>query len=105
LYGKEWDTYKHLNFDPEEKITEFNYENFLPAQFLKTQDTSSPEFKNLIKEMNFNSQTQYERHKENQEHFKQLMPMLSQLDEEETRILFHMIKNKERNVNAAAQRS
>ena len=105
LYGKEWDTYAHLQFDQEEKITEFNYENYLPQQWLKTQDTSSPEFKNLIREMNFNSKTQYEAHKENQDHFKQLMPMLSQLDEEETRILFHMIKNKSRDVNSAAQRS
>lgn len=34
-----------------------------------------------------------------------MMPMLRELDEEETRILFHMIKNKERNVNTQAQRS
>ena len=30
LYGREWDAFDQLNFDPEEKITEFNYENFLP---------------------------------------------------------------------------
>jgi hypothetical protein len=41
-----------------------------------------------------------EQHKENQANFKELMPLLSDLDEEETRILFHMIKSKGRNVNA-----
>lgn len=46
-----------------------------------------------------------EQHKENQANFKELMPLLSDLDEEETRILFHMIKSKGRNVNAQAQRS
>jgi len=65
LYGKEWDTYQHLQFDQEEKITEFNYENFLPKQLLQTLDTDSEEFKNLIKELNFNSKTEYERHREN----------------------------------------
>ena len=105
LYGKEWDTYKDLQFDQEEKITEFNYEKFLPQQLLQTLDTDSAEFKNLIKELNFNSHTEFERHRENQGNFKQIMPILRDLDEEETRIFFHMVKNKERNLNAQAQRS
>lgn len=45
MYGKDWDTYAHLNFDPEEKITEFNYERFIPKHVLKNMDTSSDEFK------------------------------------------------------------
>jgi hypothetical protein len=30
LYGKEWDHYKGINFDPEQKISIFDYERFLP---------------------------------------------------------------------------
>lgn len=65
LYGKEWDTYQHLQFDQEEKITEFNYENYLPKQLLASMDTESPQFKKLIREMNFYSKTEYEKHREN----------------------------------------
>jgi len=28
--GESWDAYDHLDFDPEEKITEFEYEKFIP---------------------------------------------------------------------------
>lgn len=41
LYGKQWDEYKDLMFDTEDKITEFNYENFIPAPLLKTMDPTS----------------------------------------------------------------
>lgn len=41
IYEKEWDHYDNLVFDPEEKITEFNYEKFIPKQVLETMDTQS----------------------------------------------------------------
>jgi len=41
LYGKDWNHYAHINFDPEEKITEFNYENFISKHLLEGIDTSS----------------------------------------------------------------
>ena len=47
-------------FDPEEKITEFNYEKFINKHILKSMDTSSQEFKNYIKMLNLTSMTQYE---------------------------------------------
>lgn len=29
MFEKEWNTYEGVKFDPEEKITEFNYEKFI----------------------------------------------------------------------------
>jgi len=52
MYGKDWNHYKDVNFDPEEKITEFNYERFINKHLLKNLDTSSEDFKTLIKSMN-----------------------------------------------------
>ncbi len=60
MYGKEWDHFDTLTFDTEDKITEFNYEKFLPKHLLQTMDTQSDEFKTLIKKMNYSSKTQYE---------------------------------------------
>lgn len=34
LHGKSWDHYAGLEFDPEDKITEFNYENHIPKYVL-----------------------------------------------------------------------
>lgn len=70
MYGKEWNTYAGVKFDPEEKITEFNYEKFIHKQILKNMDTNSDEFKNYIKMLNLTTKTQYERHLDNQENFK-----------------------------------
>jgi hypothetical protein len=60
MYGKNWDHFDALTFDQEEKITEFNYEKFIPKHMLQTMDTQSEEFKNMIKQMNYNSKTEYE---------------------------------------------
>lgn len=30
IYGVEYDAFANVKFDPEEKITEFNYEKFIP---------------------------------------------------------------------------
>ena len=57
LYGKEWNEYENLMFDPEEKITEFNYEKFISKYLLEGMDTKSEQFKNMIKTMNLNSKT------------------------------------------------
>ena len=54
LYGKNWDHYEGVNFDPEEKITEFNYENFIPKYLLENVDTDSNDFKQFIKIANLN---------------------------------------------------
>jgi len=95
LYGNSWDKFAGLNFDPEEKITEFNYEQHIPKHLLAEMDTLSTDFKNMVKMMNLSSKTAFEQHKDNQAQFKSLMPILSQLNEEESEIFMHMLKNKQ----------
>ena len=34
IFGVPWNQYEHVTFDPEEKITEFNYEKYIPDLFL-----------------------------------------------------------------------
>lgn len=41
IYGVNYTHYDDLKFDPEEKITEFNYEKFIPQIVLKSMDTKS----------------------------------------------------------------
>jgi hypothetical protein len=60
LFDEEWDAFEGLSFDPEEKITEFNYEKFIPKHILSSMDTASEEFKTLVKMMNLSSSTKYE---------------------------------------------
>lgn len=60
LFGNEWDAYDQVKFDPEEKITEFNYEKFIDKHILKNMDTNSEEFKLQIKKWNFSQKTKIE---------------------------------------------
>jgi hypothetical protein len=55
--GKPWDHFDEVTFDPEEKITEFEYEKFIPKLVLDTMDVNSQEFKNYIKMKNFTTKT------------------------------------------------
>lgn len=55
--GKPWDHYDGILFDPETKITEFEYEKFIPPQLLATMDTDSDEFKNYVRMKNITSRT------------------------------------------------
>lgn len=41
VFGLPWDKFDGVMFDPEEKITEFEYEKFIPQAILKTMDTDS----------------------------------------------------------------
>ena len=77
IYGAEWNEYEALSFDPEEKITEFNYEKFISANVLKTMDTKSDDFKRYVKLLNFTTKTKYEQHLENQKSFQGLMGVIS----------------------------
>ena len=103
IFGASWDKFDGIMFDQEEKITEFNYEKFIPKHILSSLDTQSEDFKNAIKVMNLNSKTEYEQHKENQQKFKELIPVFANLDTEESEILIHLLKNKGRNINKHAQ--
>jgi len=66
-------------------------------------DTQSEDFKRLIKVANFNSRTEYEQHQDNKAQFQKLMPVIADLDEEETRIFLHLIKNKSRDQSLSKQ--
>lgn len=103
MYGVEWNSYDHLKFDPEDKITEFNYEKFIPKQVLSKMDTKSAEFKKFIKLTNLNSKTKWEQHKDNQENFSELMQIITQLSQEETEIFLHLVKNRSRSMNNQQQ--
>ena len=50
-----------MDMDEETKITEFDYENYIDPVLLKDVDTNDPDFKNLIRALNFFSRTQYEK--------------------------------------------
>jgi len=60
MYGMPWDAFDHLEHDPEDKITEFNYEKFISADVLATLDTDSQDFKDMIRSLNFSTKTRYE---------------------------------------------
>jgi hypothetical protein len=62
MYGKAWNAFDNIVFDEEEKITEYNYEEFIPKHLLKGIDTQSDDFKRQIKMANLSSKTEYEQH-------------------------------------------
>jgi hypothetical protein len=95
--GKDWDHYRDLQYDDEEKITIYNYEKHLPASYLERVDTDSEEFKKEIKMMTLTSKTAYEAHSELKKNYRNLMNILSFLSEEEGKAFIHAIKSKERN--------
>lgn len=96
LYGADYDKFEHLNEDLEEKINEFNFEYHLAPEHLKEMDTQGERFKEMVKTLNFTTHTQYEQHREHQRRFRQLMPVLRLLDDQEARDLIHMLKNEKR---------
>lgn len=86
-------------FDPEEKITEFEYEKFIPQAILKTMDTDSQEFKNYVKLQNLKHKTNIENHRLNQQAFSSWMPLFAGLTDDEKRDLVHLIENQPRKWN------
>jgi len=74
ITGLKWDDDLGVEMDPEEKITEFNYEKFLSPEQLEGVDTSSAEFKKMIKIMNLKSKTKLEHLKDCKDEFRKLMP-------------------------------
>lgn len=79
MFGQPWNADKDVTIDNEEKITEFNYEKFLPQEVIDRYDTDSEEFKEMIRALNFTSKTEFEQHQQNKDNFKKLMPLLAQL--------------------------
>ena len=105
IYGEPWDKYAHVNYDPEEKITEFNYEKFIPKVILDTKDVTSDEFKKEIKLRNLKMKTKMEQHIENQNKFKELMPVLVDLTAQEQKDLIHLLNSKNKMSTGHKQRT
>lgn len=101
LYGRAWNTYDELRFDPEEKITEFNYEKFLPKHLLKGIDAQSDDFHLSIRAASLRHKTAYEQHQADKAAFQKMMPIFAQLNDEEAEIFLHLVKNKGRSESAS----
>ena len=97
--------YEDMVFDSEDKITEFNYENYIPEYMVKSVDNRGGAFKDVVKASNLFTKTNFEQHCADQTEFRKLMPILATLDDEESEIFFHMIRNKGRDINNATRRS
>lgn len=93
LTGRPWYFKLGDMMDDEKKITEFDFENFIAKEILQQYDTSSDEFRDAIRVLNFYSKTQIEQSDEDKEAFRKLMPLLSCLPDDEKRSLVHLLKN------------
>lgn len=60
LTGSGWDDDANVKFDEEHKITEFDYEKYLNPELLKNIDTTTEDFKDFIKVLNYSTKTKYE---------------------------------------------
>lgn len=60
LTGKDWFDHSEVVVDKEYKITEFDYENYISKVILDKERTQDPEFKKLVKMLNFFSNTKLE---------------------------------------------
>lgn len=83
-------------FDEEQKITEFDYEQHLHPYVLQREQhkVGTPEWKQFIRKLNFFSKTRYEQLQEAKQEFRELMPLLRSLNEQEAEILIHKIENR-----------
>ena len=72
LTGEDWHADARVGTDTETKITEFDYEKYLNSDLLKNVDTSTPEFKNFVRQLNFTSKTKYEALQEKKKQFGKL---------------------------------
>lgn len=53
LTGDDWYADSRFRLDKETKITEFDFENYLNPTLLKGVDTTTPEFKEFVRKLNF----------------------------------------------------
>ena len=60
IYGMGWFDDAHTKTDDEEKITEFNYEQYFSPEMLKGIDCQGESFKDFIKTVNLTTRTQHE---------------------------------------------
>ncbi len=92
--GKDWHHYDGMEYDNEKKITAYNFEKFLPASYLEHVDTSSPQFRKDLKMATLLQKTEYEKHTELKKNYRNLMNVLSYMNEDEGRSFVHLLKSK-----------
>ena len=93
LTGANWYSDSTTITDPENKITEFEYENYIDPQLFPKGSSGQPEFKRLIRVLNLFSQTEHERLQDNKTRYGDVMPLLRSLSADEQEILLHKIRN------------
>jgi len=103
LTGNDWSDFECLEMDAEEKITEFNYENYLNMDLITDEVTESQDFKKYIRLLNFTSKTKYEAHEKAKKQFSAFMSETAGLTDKERRVLIHLMKNKHGNVAAGQE--
>lgn len=96
LTGHNWFDDAQIHTDPETKITEFDWENYIDPELIDPKLVGTPEFKKMIKILNYTNRTKYEALQEEKENFKKLMPILSGLTRDEQYALIHKMKNQGR---------
>lgn len=89
-----WFEDSRTTFDEEKKITEFDFENFLSEELVARVDTSSEDFRDFVRALNFTSKTALEELEAKKEAFRSLMPVFAGLSPTEKRALLHLVKNK-----------
>ena len=72
-----------VQHDLETKITEFDYENYLNPALLEGVDTTSDNFRDLVRGLNFLTKTKYEKLQEDKEAFSEMMGVLAGLSAED----------------------
>ena len=93
IFGRDWFFKPHEMVDDEKKITEFDYENYLQPELVSGEDTDTEEFKRLVRLLNLTSKTQLEQSDADKEGFRDAMPALAMLTQEEKWSLVHLLRN------------
>lgn len=91
IAGHPWEHYDNILVDLENKPLNGD---FLPQGFREKLNTESSEFKRSLRMHNLLTPTAYERHKDLQEKFRNFTEVTNQLNEDEGRAFYHLIKNK-----------
>ena len=103
MTGSSWYANDRVLYDQETKITEFDYEKYLNPLLLKDVDTDSEDFKTLIKVLNHNSKTKFEKLEAQKKSFQKIMNCMGSLNDKEQRALIHLVKNRHANVTAGRE--
>lgn len=93
LVGKEFTSDHGIKFDPQTKITEFEFEKYLNPQLLQRVNSQNPSFVDFVRKQNFYTNTDYEQLQEDKDAFAHSMKILPNLTVEDQRALLHKLHN------------